>query len=318
MKLYDEAEKISILGVEGYRFGFFVLLGMLAAAGVIGFLCWAKRCGKGTAPLLIFLSGLLGGLFSRLGFCLMNRELGAMMPLSSWIQITGGGWSMAGLVIGVMLAALLCARITGQKAGKTLDIVACALPLFMALERFGEGCIPEFDYSRDLSTDLLKHSFLAFSDDYGAYLATWKLAGIVMLILFPILIWDVIRSREDGDTALLFLLLFGSCSAILESLRYDRFLSISFVGLEQILAAVFLGAGVVILALRAGKAKRRLGVIAVISLLMMVGIVIGLEFALDRTTFNKIVIYLAFAAVAAIPVVLALRLRSAEKDGSRQ
>lgn len=310
MSLYEEAEKFSIglFHIEGYRFGLFILFGMLAAAAVICFHSWAKRCEKGTAPLLISLSILLGGIFSRVGFCLMNQELGVLMPFSSWYRITGGGWSMTGLIAGVMLAGWLSARITKQKTGKTLDILACALPAFIALERFGEHCIPEFDYSRELSTDFLKGTFLAFSDDYGEYLATWKLAGIVMIPLFIILVLNMIRNRRDGDTCVLFLLLYGACSVILESLRYDRFLSISFVGLEQVLGAVMLAVGVIICAFRDGREQRSIP--AVIIVFAAAGIGVGLEFALDRTTFNKILIYLAFILVMALPVILGLLLRN--------
>ena len=310
MRLYEEAAKISLLGIEGYRFGFFVMLGMIASAAVIIFLSWAKRCGKGTAPLLIFLSLILGGICSRITFCLLNGELGGLMPLSSWFRVAGGGWSMMGLIAGVMLAAWLTAK--RQKASFMLDMVSCALPLFMALERTGEECIPEFDYSRQLTTGIFDRTFLAFQDDYGAYLATWRLAGIVMLILFPIMIYDIIRSKKDGDTCLLFLMLFGACSVILESLRYDRFLSISFVGLEQILAAVMLGIGVILSAIRAGKRHREAGMIAVISVLLAAGIGIGLEFALDRTTINKLLIYAVFIIVMAVPVVLGIKVRNAE------
>ena len=313
MRLYEEAEKIRILGIEGYRFGFFVMLGMAAAAIAIGFLSWAKRCEKGTAPMLIFLSILFGAAGGRIGFCLMNQELGAMMPLNSWGKITGGGWAMSGVAAGTMLAGWITARITKQKTGRILDITVCALPLFMAMERTGEGCIPDFDYSRELSTEFLKGTFLTFSDDYGSYLATWKAAGIVMLILFPILIYDIIRSEKDGDTCVLFLMLFGGCSILLESLRYDRFLSISFVGLEQVLAAVFLGIGVSIAAARAGKRQGKAAITAVISVFVMVGIAVGLEFALDRTTFNKILIYAIYILVVAVPVILGLRLRNKEK-----
>lgn len=314
MQLYEEAEKISFFGLECYRFGFYVMLGLLAAAGVIGFLSWAKRCEKGTAPLTIFLSFVLGGLFSRIGFCLMNRELGGLMPLSAWFQMTGGGWSMSTLVAGVFLAGWITARITRQKPGMILDIQACALPLFMALERAGEGCIPEFDYSRELSSHFLDGTFLTFQDEYGTYLATWKLAGILMLILFPILIIDVIHSRKDGDTAILFLLLFGAFSVILESLRYDRFLSISFVGLEQVLAAVFLAVGVIAAALRAGTKAGKRRILAVLSVFLVVGLAVGLEFALDRTTFSKILIYVAYVLILAVPVWLGLNLRKRARE----
>ncbi len=310
MKLWEEAEKISVFGLEVYRFGFFIALGMLAAALLIGFLSWARRCRKGTAPLLTLLAFLLGGLFSRLCFCLMNQELGFLMPVSSWFRITGGGWSMVGLVGGAFLAALLTAKLTGQKVGQMMDLSACALPAFLLLERIGEDCIPDFNYSRPLESTFLNGTFLAFSDEYDAfYLATNRLTAIVMGILLILLIVDMIRSRRDGDTCLLFLMVFGAATIILESLRYDRFLRITFVGLQQILAAVILMIGVAIPAARCMGTKKRLAIASVLSVLAAAGIGIVLEFALDRTTMNKILIYVLFTVAVSVPVLLGLHLR---------
>lgn len=315
MPLYEEAAKISLAGLEIYRFGFFAMLGMLAAAAVTGFLCWAKRTRKGTGPLLLLASLLLGGLFSRIGFCLMDlEELGTFFPLKYWIRFTGGGWSMMGLVGGVMLAGWVTAKITRQKAGLILDISACALPAFMALERAGEGGVPDFDFSRRLSGTFLNGSFLTFSDYDGSYLATWKLTAIVAAVLVLVLIWDLTRSRKDGDTCILFLLLFGGCSVLLESLRYDQFLTVhSFVGLQHVLAAVILAIGLLILYFRADRRQKKLGLAGVISVFAAAAIAIGLEFALDRTTFNKLLIYIAYLAVMAVPVTLGILLRSREK-----
>ncbi len=311
--LYDEAEKISVFGLEVYRFGFFVMLGMALAAGMIAFLSWARRARKGTGPLLLFSSILLGALFSRLFFCVMSVEdFGALLPLRDWFRITGGGWSMTGLIAGVMLAAWLTARITRQKAGLLLDIASCALLPLIVMERVGEGSVPEFDYSRRLTTTFLNDTFLTFSDYDGFYLATWKLAAIVTAILIPILICDLTRSRKDGDTCLLFLLLFGGCSVLLESLRYDHFLTVhSFVGLQHVSAAVMIAIGVFVLAGRAGKRHRALAVAAIVSVLAMVGIAVGLEFALARTSFSKVLIYAAYILTVAVPVALGLALRRA-------
>ena len=221
---------------------------------------------------------------------------------------------MMGLVAGVLLAAWLTAKLTRQKAGLTLDIASCALPMFMALERVGEDRIPEFDYSRRLMTTFLNDTFLTISDYDGYYLATCRLAAIVMLILGAVLIWDMTRSKRDGDTCLMFLLLFGGCSVILESLRYDRFLSITFVGLEHVMAALYMGIGVIILALRAKKRQRKLAIAAVISVFAAAGIAIGLEFALDRTGFNALLIYVFYILVISVPVTLGLILRRKEND----
>ena len=53
---------------------------------------------------------------------------------------------------------------------------------------------------------------------------------------------------------------------------------------------------------------------AVISLPLMVGIVIGLEFALDRTTWNKVLIYVLMMITVGIPAGLGLKLLSSEKE----
>ena len=308
MQLWEEAEKISILGFEIYRFGFFIALGLAAAVAVISFLSWAKRCRRGTAPLLAVLGILLGGVFSRVGFCLMNQEMGSLMPVSSWFRITGGGWSMIGAVGGVMFAAWLTAKLTGEKGAVMRDIAACALPAFLALERAGEDSIPDFDYSRLLESTFLNGTFLTRSDYDGYYLATNRLAVIVMALLMIILLLSMIRSKREGDTCLLFLLLFGACSVMLESLRYDRFLSISFVGLQHILAAVILLIGVIAAARPNFAAHGKLASAAVISVFAAAAIAVGLEFALDRTTVNKLLIYAVYVVVIFTPAVMGIRL----------
>lgn len=314
MALSEETEKITVIGLEMHRFGFFVMLGMIASAIAIGYLSWKKQCSKGTTPLLLFLCLTLGAICSRLTFCLLNQELGGLMPISSWLRITGGGWSIVGLVGGVLLAGWLTEKITRQDSGKLLDIATCVLPLFIALERLGEGAVPEFDYSRQLTTGVFDHTFLAFTDTYGTYLATWKIAAIVMGILFLVLFRDILSNVRYGDTCILFLMLFGTCSVILESLRYDRFLSISFVGLQQILAAVMLEIGMIAATLRADKKVKRLGYIGIVSVIIAAGICVGLEFALDRTMFNKILIYVAYILVMSIPLLIGIRVRNSGKN----
>ena len=316
MRMWEEAERISLFGMEMYRFGFFAAIGMLAAAGVLALLCAQRRCKAGTAPLLTLLSLVLGGLLSRAGFCLMNQELGFLMPLWSWTAFTGGGWSMIGAVGGMLLAGWMTAEATGQKTGEILDLTACAVPVFFLFERIGEewpGDPFNINYSRLLDSSFLNETFLTVSDYDGSYLATRRLAAIVMGILFIVLLADTFRSRRNGDTCLLFLMLFGACSILLESLRYDRFLSISFVGLEHICSAFFLLAGVLIPARRCWAQNRRLAITGIISVFAAAGIALGLEFALDRSTMNKILIYVLYVAVMCVPVVLGVRLRRMQK-----
>ena len=47
----------------------------------------------------------------------------------------------------------------------------------------------------------------------------------------------------------------------------------------------------------------------------MVGIVLGLEFALDRTTWNKLLLYAIMILTVAAPAAMGLRLLDKETEG---
>lgn len=79
------------------------------------------------------------------------------------------------------------------------------------------------------------------------------------------------------------------------------------------MAAVYLGIGVIILAARAGKRQKKLGMVAVVSVFLAAGIAIGLEFALDRTGIHALLLYGIYLLVMAVPVALGIRLRSLER-----
>ena len=308
MKLWEEAEKVVFLGVEMYGFGLYVALGVLFSAVAMGVISWAMEMKKGTAPLLMLFSLVLGAICSRLAFCLMNQEIGRMMPLSSWVQITGGGWSMFGLLGGVLLSAFLCAKISGQETSRVMDLACVSLLPFIVAERMGERLIPDFDISRPLESAFLKQSFLAVGDEFDSCLRTYYLAAAFAFVLFVYLVFRLRRGEAPGTLTIVFLLLFGAGEIVLESLRYDRFLSITFVGLQQILAAITLAVGVA-LAIRRNRGQDK-GMIraAIISLPVMVGGVLGLEFALDRTMVNKFLLYGLMILAVACPVAFAMKL----------
>ena len=74
-----------------------------------------------------------------------------------------------------------------------------------------------------------------------------------------------------------------------------------------------LAIGVVLSIKRNKRVKHGTAAAAIISLLLMVGLVIGLEFALDRTTWNKILIYVGMIASVAVPAGFGLKMLSAGK-----
>ena len=314
MNLLEEAVIIEIFGVKVYAFGLYVMLGAICSMITLALL--AKHLGlkPGTAPLTALLSMVIGIIISRLTFCLLNQELGRMTPISFWPQLAGGGWSMFGLIGGIFLGGWISGKIMKEKTAKVLDILSVALLPTVIAERIAENRIEDFDISRPLDSQLFAKSFLAVGEDEPC-LATYYVAAAAALVLFVFLLIRITKRRADGDTVIAFLLLFGAGAIVLESLRYDRFLSISFVGLQQIAAAVMLAIGVVIAYVRGRNQKPRLAVAALISLPLMVGIVLGLEFALDRTTWNKILLYAIMILTVAVPAGMGLKLLNKETEG---
>lgn len=309
MELWEDAAKVYSLGVEVYAFGLYAALGMAAGLIALWLLIRRGRMKPGTAPLTGVLAIVCGFVLSRLFFCALDRNLGAPVPLKGVFMITGGGYSMMGAILGAAIGAVLSAKITRQNPAKLLDYLAPALLLFIACERLGEGYIEDFGISRPLVGDLLKGTFLAVEGEYDWRLATYLIESFIALILAVVMICDLGRTRRAGDTFLLFMMLFGATQVIMESLRFDQHMHLSFVGLQQVIALLLLCGAVIALAIRRWNTHRPLAILAVAVLPLVAGIGVGLEFAIDRTRMNRYLIYLLYALTLAVPVWLGLRLR---------
>lgn len=309
MEMWEDAATIDFLGVKVYAFGLFAAIGMAAGLIVLGLLLRKAKWMKGTAALTGALSILCGFIVSRLFFCFMDQGLGGPVPLKGVLLVTGGGYSMMGALLGAYMGAILAAKLTQQNAARLLDFLAPAFLLFVVWERLGEGYVDDFGISRPLVGELLKGSFLTIEGEYDWVLATHLLESFTALVLAFVMLVDGNKNRRPGDTFLLFLLLFGATQVILESLRFDQHMHLSFVGLQQVMAMMLLAAGVIVLALRRMKDRRGLALTALIVLPFVVGAGVALEFAIDRTTVNRYFLYALFILIMAVPVWLGMKLR---------
>ena len=314
MNLIDNAVIIELFGIRMYAFGAYVTAGVIFSIIVLNLAGKTLQLKKGTVPLAAFSAMVFGMLFSRISFCLLSQELGKLAPLSFWPHLDGGGWSMFGLIGGVLFGGWLSAGIAREKTGSIMDALCLSVLPMIAAERIGESRIEDFDISRPLDSAFLSGSFLATGDDEPC-LATYYVAAALILVLFIILAMRFTRKEKPGNLTNAFLILYGAVSIITESLRYDRFLSISFVGLQQIAAAVMLLAGVILAVRNSGRPKSASSVAALICMPLMVCAVIGLEFALDRTTWNKIAIYAVMILTVSIPAMLGMKILKNTNEG---
>ena len=148
MNMWEEAPKASLFGIQVYSFGLYCAIGALAAAAAICILSRVSGRKKGTGVMLASLSILCGIGGARLFFCLLKAPGTGAVRFSWWFNITSGGFSLFGMILGVFFAAWICAKMTGEKSASLLDTVSCAIPLAIAAERIGERLFDGFDVSR--------------------------------------------------------------------------------------------------------------------------------------------------------------------------
>ena len=307
MYMWEEAEFFSVLGVDIYAYGLFAALGAAAMIGLMCLLVRARKMQKGAAQLTAVLSLVLGAFFSRLLFCLFSFNLGIPFSLKMLGLFTGGGYSMMGALLGGFLGAALSAKIMHQKPLAYMDVFSVAALGFVFFARLGEMFVPDFGISRSLIYEFTTKLPIAIGGEYDSSLATYLLEAACALAILLVLLPDLKKQKKPGQTFVLFLLLFGASQIIMESLRYDRHMSFTFIRMQQVMAILVLTGGVLYAAVRAGMKKQcwlLLGGMVLIS-----GIGVGLEFAIDRTEINRYLLYLAFVALVAAPVYAGMKLR---------
>lgn len=306
----EDAVIVEILGVKTYAFGVWVAVGLALALCLLALLSRKMKWKQGAFLTFAVLALPLGFVFSRLLYCFVDESLGFSMPLWAIAQVNIGGFSIMGALLGACLAAVIAGKIAGMHAAQLMDCLGPAFLMLVIFERLGERVIEGFGQSRALTMDLFINSFLAVEGDNGYFLATYMIEAATAAVLCAILILDLKVTRRAGDTFIKFMLLFGATQIILESLRYDQHMTVhAFVRIEQILSMTLLGVGVIVLAVRNWKNRFKLSLAAVILIPVVVGIGVGIEFMIDRTGINRLLLYAVFSLLVAVPAWLGLKLR---------
>ena len=293
------------------------LFGLMVALGAglsFWFFCFnARRNGlnAGTGPLTYFLGIPVSLLLSRLMFCLLDASYTSITDLRHFFRLNDGGYALFGVLIGMTLTAAFCALLLKQRPSETLDALCPSLFLFIFFERLGEGFIRDFGISRSLIYGTLQGTFLV-QQDMDLYLRTWILEAVIALILFVVILRIEAVDVRPGYVFLKACMLFGATQVLMESLRYDSHLMFSFVGVQHVLSMAVLGIPVLILAKRALKTNKGLALAGFIMIPVVVGLLIFLEFQIDRTETNRYLLYGIYALALAAPTVVGFLLAGNE------
>ncbi|MBQ3192811.1 MAG: prolipoprotein diacylglyceryl transferase [Oscillospiraceae bacterium] len=178
---------------------------------------------------------------------------------------TSGGYALMGVFLGCFLTAALLRLIRLHRSlPEMLDCMCIAGCAGIAVGRLASffnasdrGNVLETFHSLPFAYPVTN----AVSGAVEYRLATFVIQAMVAAVLFLILaVFYVNGTRDDlkdGDTTLLFLMIYGSSQVVLDSTRYDSlfFRSNGFVSVVQVLGALGLGLAIVLYSVRLVKAR---------------------------------------------------------------
>lgn len=236
---------------------------------------------------------------ARLLYCLARFdfffiEMGPASVLRTW----EGGFLLYGAVLGALTAAALLAKRSGASVPGTLDELAAPGLLAIAICRLFEGTAGEGVGGWVESEALCRFPF-AIQNEYGE----WQLAIFLLEALAALAILAAMLRihGKPGEKVMTALLLYACCQVMLESLRMDGCLKIGFVRVSQVIS------GGVILGVTVIRAGRGSGAKAALQRALVIGICIGMiggiEWALDKTSVSNGILYGAMAAICAAMAV---------------
>lgn len=307
--MWESTSLFSFFGVKIYPFGCCLAAGALLC---LLYLLSAEKKRLPVATLLYFAAwalpcGLLG---ARLGYCAVRAgKIAVDFGFGFLSRLDWGGFSLAGGFLGVLLAAWLTAKQAKLPMRDVLNAAAAALLLFLACERFAERLTTE-GVGGFVEAEGLQGFPFAVQDEYGDHrFAVFFWEGLTALGLAAAL--HISRRAEDRDVFQQGMLLFGATQLFWESLRQDNFLRFGFVRVNQLFAIALVLAAVLLWLKRAGL-KRGVNAAVAAGYLAGVGVLVAIEFGLDKSQLSNALLYAVMAIILVGMIVggYALRLRA--------
>lgn len=258
-------EQIAFLFDHVYIYWSAIVLTLASGAAVCTFLAlYLGKAGKAaTAFLVVPLAMVFSLILSRLAHWYCRAD--AYESLASALDLrTTGGFALMGVFAGCLLAAVLARllRLT-ENLPELLDCMCLAGGVGIAA-----GRLSAFFNTSDRG--MVVNGMLPMPWAYPTVnivsgveeyrIATFLLqaiaVGVITVTLLVFYLTGRKRDLKDGDTCLIFLMLYGASQVVLDSTRYDSlcFRSNGFVSVVQVLGAVVLALGVVIFSVRLVKA----------------------------------------------------------------
>ena len=258
-------DKLAFINGESFLYWNSIVYTLAAATAIAFFLAfYIGKCGNAVAgfaavPFSIAISLVAARFFH--WYCQADSYEGFLAAMTDY---TSGGYALMGVFLGCFLTACLLRLIRLDRSlPEMLDAMAISGCAGIAV-----GRLASLFNSSDRGQVMANFKSLPFawpvtnavSGAVEYRLATFMLQSLVALALFVGLSLFYIRGNQrgklkNGDTSLVFLLIYGASQVVLDSTRYDSlfFRSNGFVSVVQVLSALGLGLAIFIFSKRMVK-----------------------------------------------------------------
>lgn len=274
------------------------------------------RAKKSAVAVYGLLAALLGLLIGRLVYCAVQfefmfyDEIGDFAGLSPFFDLHNGSINMGGILLGVLLAAPLAAKITGEKTAHLTDSAVFPGLLLYSVLRLVEPLSGQ-GFGEWVENEALWFQPLCITNEWGDWmLSVCFIEGMLTLILAAVLFIFRGRARYPGTLTRYALFLFGAVQVLPQCLRCDNVLFVFiFARVNHIILALTLFF-VHLTTLLKGKKHGLPGkTVALETLAMALGeiLCIGTIFALDKTNLPDLLVYIVMVLTLAAMSVLACR-----------
>ena len=199
------------------------------------------------------------------------------------LKIWEGGLSLSGALLFGALAGVLGAKIGKAPAGQVLDQVAPALMLFAFFAALANLTLPA-GFGPETEETLPVLTVLAGSSYRMNTALLCLLPPAALCLLLPRL--SFLKKARPGVSFALTAFCYSGSMIFLESLRRDGHMLWGFVHAEMVFSLLFALAGLLFLAQGAKRIP-----LAGIATIVLAGLVVLIEFALDRSNLSDIGLY---------------------------
>ena len=301
---------------------FCLTFGALVACVWTAYRAHKFRAGGISAVAFSLLAAVLGLFLGRAVYCgvrftrLFYDPMGDYIGLAPFLDFSRGGVNVIGVILGVLLSALLVGAVSGRGGLSLLDSGAVPGLALFAWARFVEPLSGKGFGDLVTMEELCRFPFAIENAQGDMVLSVCFIEAVLAALIALAMLIAGHFCRKRGTLAGVALALLCVSQIMPDSLRLDDvlflfiFARVSQMGYGVLLLGVLI-AGLI----RGGKQGLSGKTIAleVFLLLLGIGVVVGAEFALDKTNWNDLWVYCGMIAALLFMGILVVR-RLAKED----